>query len=68
MAKGVQANQDLTKEAADLKQKVYKEVSEHQDQYEPLVKRQLDFEKLYTTPGKFTIQASGAPAPTPAKK
>ncbi|KAJ1212513.1 hypothetical protein NDU88_000168 [Pleurodeles waltl] len=57
MAKGVKANQDLTKEAADLRQKVHQEVSTHQDQYESLVKRQMDFEKLYTTAGKYTVQA-----------
>ncbi|XP_078533262.1 uncharacterized protein LOC144819164 [Lissotriton helveticus] len=68
MAKGVQPNQDVSKEAADFKQKVYKEVSNHQDTYETLVKRQLDFEKVYTTPGKYTIQAAGTPVPTPAKK
>ncbi|XP_078533265.1 uncharacterized protein LOC144819167 [Lissotriton helveticus] len=68
MTKGVQPNQDISKEAADFKQKVYKEVSEHQDKYETLVKRQLDFEKVYTTPGKYTIQAAGTSVPTPAKK
>ncbi|XP_078530524.1 uncharacterized protein LOC144817668 [Lissotriton helveticus] len=56
MAKGVQPNQDISKEAADLRQMVHKEVSDHQDKYEALVKRQLDFEKMYTTPGKYTIQ------------
>ncbi|XP_078533263.1 uncharacterized protein LOC144819165 [Lissotriton helveticus] len=68
MAKGVQPSQDISKEAADFKQKVYKEVSDHQDTYEALVKRQLDFEELYTTPGKYTIQAAGTSVPTPAKK
>ncbi|XP_078533261.1 uncharacterized protein LOC144819163 [Lissotriton helveticus] len=66
MTKGVQPNQDISKEAADFKQKVYKEVSEHQDKYETLVKRQLDFEKVYTTPRKYIIQAAGTSVPTPA--
>ncbi|XP_078533279.1 uncharacterized protein LOC144819181 [Lissotriton helveticus] len=66
MAKGVQPNQDISKEAVDFKQKVFKEVSEHQDKYETLVKRQLDFEKVYSTPGKYTIQAAGTSVPTPA--
>ncbi|XP_078530523.1 uncharacterized protein LOC144817667 [Lissotriton helveticus] len=62
LAKGIQADQDITKAAEDLKQKVHKEVSENLDRYGRLVKQQLYFEKLYTTAGRYTIQAADTPA------
>ncbi|XP_078530581.1 uncharacterized protein LOC144817699 [Lissotriton helveticus] len=61
LAKGVHADQDITKEAAVLKTKVHKEISENQGRYGALVKRQLEFEKLCTKAGKYTIQAGDAP-------
>ncbi|XP_069482533.1 uncharacterized protein [Ambystoma mexicanum] len=62
MAKGCQTDTDIKKEAAALQGKVVKEVSDNLDRYGGLVKRQLEFEKLYTTAGKYTVQVANAPS------
>ncbi|KAJ1134277.1 hypothetical protein NDU88_000730 [Pleurodeles waltl] len=61
LARGVHAEQDITKEAADLRRKMHAEISENQERYGPLVKRQLEFEKLYSNAGKYTVQAGDVP-------
>ncbi|XP_078533258.1 uncharacterized protein LOC144819160 [Lissotriton helveticus] len=56
MAKGLETEDRINMAAVELKMKVHKEVLENLDRYVPLVRREIKFEKLYTTPGRYTIQ------------
>ncbi|XP_078533257.1 uncharacterized protein LOC144819159 [Lissotriton helveticus] len=56
MAKGLETEDRINMAAVELKMKVHKEVLENLDRYLPLVTREMEFEKLYTTPGRYTIQ------------
>nr|XP_033793001.1 uncharacterized protein LOC117357011 [Geotrypetes seraphini] len=49
---------DIQSKAQDLKNLVNKEISEKTDQYQELIKKQMDYEAIYETAGKYTIQGT----------
>ncbi|XP_029439177.1 uncharacterized protein LOC115079614 [Rhinatrema bivittatum] len=57
-ANGATMEADIRCQAQELKSKVYNEISQNTQQYQDLIKRQMKFEKIWKTSGKYTMQGN----------
>nr|XP_033814323.1 uncharacterized protein LOC117366702 [Geotrypetes seraphini] len=58
VARGATSEADIQRQANELKSKVYQEISQNTTQYQTLIKKQMDYEEAYSTPGKYTMQGT----------
>ncbi|XP_029428010.1 uncharacterized protein LOC115073611 [Rhinatrema bivittatum] len=57
-ANGATMEADIRCQACELKSKVHNEISQNTQQYQDLIKRQMKFEKIWKTSGKYTMQGN----------